>query len=187
MAMAELWLGQGRGLRNFVCLGIRTGIGVGIVINGELYGGSHGGAGEIGNWPASGASARATSSPTLEDAASLGAILAAASRATGRRMNLAGIRAAVQVGDPRVQRTLKQAATVHAVVVRQLHLLFDPERIILVGPLAELGSAFLSPVTLQANRPHLPTPAIVVNSTFGEFGGALGAASLALHRWKPKR
>src|SRR5690606_39053798 len=52
MAMAELWLGKGVGQRNFVCLGVRAGIGVGIVINGELYRGSHGGAGEIGNWPA---------------------------------------------------------------------------------------------------------------------------------------
>src|SRR5690606_12478264 len=36
MAMAELWLGQGLGLRNFVCFGVRIGIGVGIFINGEL-------------------------------------------------------------------------------------------------------------------------------------------------------
>jgi hypothetical protein len=28
---------------------------------------------------------------------------------------------------------------------------------------------------------------VVVNSELGEFNGAVGAAALALHEWKPKR
>jgi N-acetylglucosamine repressor len=185
MAMAELWLGQGRGLRNFVCLGIRTGIGVGIVINHELYAGSNGGAGEIGSWP--NPVSVGPSAQTLEEAASLRAILEAASSATGRRMEITSLKAAIQLGDPRVQRVLEQAATVHAAICRQLQLLFDPERIIVVGPLAEFGSAVLSPILAEANRRNPLPPVVVVNSTFGEFGGALGAAALALHRWKPQR
>ena len=57
MAMAELWFGAGRGLRNFVCLGVRTGIGAGIVADGRLLRGEHGTAGEIGKWSPPGNSA----------------------------------------------------------------------------------------------------------------------------------
>src|SRR5665213_336709 len=36
MALAELWFGQGRGLQDFICLGMRSGIGAGIVIDGHI-------------------------------------------------------------------------------------------------------------------------------------------------------
>jgi glucokinase len=48
-ALGELHFGRGRGCKNLVGLIIGTGLGSGIVINGKLYNGTHGGAGEIGN------------------------------------------------------------------------------------------------------------------------------------------
>jgi glucokinase len=48
-AYGEWAKGAGRGLKNFVCLTLGTGVGGGIVINGELYRGSSGFAGEIGH------------------------------------------------------------------------------------------------------------------------------------------
>ena len=50
MALAELWFGGGRGLRNFVCVGIRSGIAAGVVVNGRLLHGAQYRAGEIGHW-----------------------------------------------------------------------------------------------------------------------------------------
>ena len=50
IALAELWSGQGRGLRNFVCLGVRSGIGSGIIVDGQLLRGANNLAGEIGRW-----------------------------------------------------------------------------------------------------------------------------------------
>src|SRR5690606_18862342 len=49
MALAELWFGK-RGLRNLVCLGIRTGIGAGIVTEGKLLHGNDNLASQIRNW-----------------------------------------------------------------------------------------------------------------------------------------
>jgi len=46
--LAEKWFGWGRGIRNFICLVIGTGIGGGFVLNGDLYLGK-GFAGEIGH------------------------------------------------------------------------------------------------------------------------------------------
>ena len=186
MAMAELWLGQGRGLRNFCCFGVRTGIGVGVVVNGELVAGTHGGAGEIGSWPAV-AGRNGDAGATLETAASLRAILDAASAAGGRTLDFSALRAAVGASERRVMHVLEAAAAVHGAAIRQLFLLFDPQRIIVVGPLAELGSALLTPLTATAGRRFDGTAPAIVNSTFGEFGGAVGAAALALHRWKPVR
>ncbi|MDQ3622938.1 MAG: ROK family transcriptional regulator [Verrucomicrobiota bacterium] len=189
MAMAELWFGQGLGLRNFVCLGVRTGIGVGVVANGHLLCGQHGGAGQIGKWPAPGAGANGskTAAQTLESVASLKAILSAASATAKTGMNFAGLRAAAESGDRKILNVLARAAQVHGWAIHQLQLLFDPQRIILVGPLAELGSAFLDPL-IEAVRHHsTAAPTEIVSSTLGQFSGAFGAAALALHHWKPAR
>jgi glucokinase len=47
-ALGELHFGIGRGYQNLVGLIVGTGLGAGVVINGKLYSGSNGGAGEIG-------------------------------------------------------------------------------------------------------------------------------------------
>lgn len=189
MAMAELWLGKGMGLRNFVCLGVRTGIGVGIVINGELYCGSHGGAGEIGNWPVVDQGAAASKTRTLENTVSLSAILNHAHDASGQPADLTALREAAEAGDESVLKILSEAAMVHGMTLRQLHLLLDPDRIIIVGPMAELGQVFIDRIRaeMESMDGYATTNLEVENSEFGGFGGALGAAALALHRWRPVR
>jgi len=47
-ALAEYWIGAGRGCENIICITIGTGIGGGLVLNGKLYRGSHNFAGEFG-------------------------------------------------------------------------------------------------------------------------------------------
>src|SRR5207302_1047646 len=51
MALAELWFGQGRGVANFICVGVRSGVGAGIIADGQIYHGADNRAGEIGDWP----------------------------------------------------------------------------------------------------------------------------------------
>jgi glucokinase len=48
-ALGESRYGAGKGMKNIVLLTVGTGIGGGIIINGELYLGARGGAGEIGH------------------------------------------------------------------------------------------------------------------------------------------
>ncbi|WDF82860.1 ROK family protein [Lacticaseibacillus pabuli] len=47
-AIAERWLGNARGVSDYILLALGTGIGGGIVINGKVFRGAHGMAGEIG-------------------------------------------------------------------------------------------------------------------------------------------
>jgi predicted NBD/HSP70 family sugar kinase len=53
-AVGEQWKGLGRGVRDFGFLSIGTGVGMGLVLGGELYRGSRGAAGEVGYLPVGG-------------------------------------------------------------------------------------------------------------------------------------
>lgn len=48
VAISEKWLGKAKEMKNYICLVLGTGVGCGIVINNEVYAGSHGMAGEFG-------------------------------------------------------------------------------------------------------------------------------------------
>ena len=48
-ALGEMWLGAGRGFRNIVMLTLGTGIGGGVLMDGNIVTGAHGAAGEIGH------------------------------------------------------------------------------------------------------------------------------------------
>lgn len=47
-ALAEKWIGNAQGIDNYLCMVLGTGIGGGIVLNGEVFRGAHGMAGEFG-------------------------------------------------------------------------------------------------------------------------------------------
>lgn len=48
-ALGELWFGAGRGCKNFVYITVSTGVGCGIIINGDIYQGNTYNAGEVGH------------------------------------------------------------------------------------------------------------------------------------------
>ena len=212
MALAELWFGAGRGLRNFVCIGIRSGIAAGVVVNGQLLHGDQHRAGEIGHWvspvPAelvAGPSARHQRGPRwpaaakLEQTASLSAIVAAAQYGLKRnpKSSLAGIRgklaiddvlAAARAGDDFAASLVRAAGRAHGWVAHQINELFNPEKIIFAGPLADSGDLFITTVRETARElGGAGCDHIIVNSTLGQYNGAVGAAALALHQWKPQR
>lgn len=198
MALAELWFGQCRGIKDFICLGMRSGIGAGIIIDGHVYHGAQNLAGEIGDWPcASGSNGGqpAGSLPTLEEIASLRGIqahLAATGKPNslhaqlGAEFSLTHLLRAARAGDPLIVQLLETVATTLGLVASQLERAFNPDKIILAGAFPAFGAEFLGRVK-QSFREFSRsdgTPALVV-SDLGEFNGALGAAALALHEWKP--
>jgi N-acetylglucosamine repressor len=195
MALAELWFGQGRGLRNFICLGMRSGLGAGIIIDGQVYHGADNRAGEIGDWPCvlEGPNATAGSpSPTfftrLEDIASfqwLRRQLALAAKVE-TEMPIEALVQAATAGDKVVLAFLDQVARAFGPVLNQLNCAFNPERIILAGAITAFGDLFQQRLehSLRAFAPPAGPPQ-VVHSHLGPFNGAIGAAALAVHEWKP--
>lgn len=199
MALAELWFGQGRGLEDFICLGMRSGIGAGIIIDGHVYHGGNNLAGEIGDWPcglaASPEQNRSRKLPTLEEIASLRGIQAylaehAAEKPLyaqlGAEFNLAHLLEALREGDPLIGKLLERVASTLALAISQLNRAFNPGKIILAGAFPALGDSFLGRVRshFQEFSRSEELPQVVV-SDLGEFNGALGAAALAVHEWKP--
>lgn len=204
MALAERWFGGMRDVENFVCLGIRSGIGAGVVLGGKLHRGLGNMAGEIGGWPCSPADGDPHSplSNTLEHMASVRAVLQQLTEAaqggaktslklrTNRTVTIEEMLHAARDGDPLVATVLRQTAAFIGWTICQINLLLNPEQIVIAGPLAELDHAFLKPVreVVEGLTPqlHARVPRIVA-SQIGEFGGALGAAALAVHHWRPMR
>jgi N-acetylglucosamine repressor len=202
MALGELWTAPGSGLRNLVCLGVRSGIGSGIIVDGKLVRGANNVAGEIGRWvyPEDSSGAGDESSPprTIEDVASLTALLAEAAERLaqgedstlgkrGDRPTIAELLAAAARGDGLAHRLVEKAARIHGWIIHQLVLVLDPEQIVVAGPLVE-SDVYLD--ALHGAFARLGSPQLgsrVVRSNLGALAGARGAAALAFHHWKPRR
>jgi glucokinase len=210
MALAELWFGQGRGQRDWLCIGIRSGIGAGIVASGQLQRGANNRAGEIGRWvcpklPKAGAFFSNNGEVPgkkmeLQEVASVRAILGALERArqAGKKtllsrregpLNFADVLDAAKQRDHLTLEIIGVAAETLSWAVSELSFVLNPSRVILAGPLTLLGETMLQPLRegaqelLQESGADVPA---IVNSTMGEYSGALGAAALAVHEWKPR-
>ncbi len=194
MALAELWFGQGRGLRNFICLGMRSGLGAGIIIDGQIYRGADNRAGEIGDWPCAlssnhGRAGAPESRPftRLEEIASLQTLrerLGSSTRAEPDATE--SLLQAALAGDPVVLGFLDRVADSFGLALNQLNCAFNPEKIILAGALTVFGEVFLRRLEKSLKVFALPSGApLVVDSQLGTFNGAIGAAALAVHEWKP--
>jgi N-acetylglucosamine repressor len=203
MALAELWFGQGRGLRNFICVGMRSGLGAGIIIDGQVYRGADNRAGEIRDWPCAPAGTGGGDSrlsgkafTRLEDIASLQSLRSRLATSTAGDTDSANapspeapIEALLQAalaGDKVVLGFLDRVADAFGLALNQLNCAFNPERIILAGAFTIFGNVFLP--RLEQSLRAFASPGgvpVVVNSQLGPFNGALGAAALAVHEWKP--
>jgi glucokinase len=208
MALAELWFGLGRGFKDWFCLGIRSGIGAGIVAGGQLLRGADHRAGEIGRWfcPASPHLAAHFFTPQdmaagnleLQEVASVRAMLAAAEQARaagkttlaepGKSIVFDDLVRAAQQDDETTLQIVGFAAEMLGWAVADLALVLNPSRVIIAGPLTLLGDHLLVPLRKRAGEIMLASGAeapLILNSTMGEFSGAMGAAALAVHEWKP--
>ena len=97
---------------------------------------------------------------------------------------------AVQQRDPLALFVVNEVARCLGWAISQLLLVNDPRKIMIAGPLTMLGDHLLQPlraVTDSLTPPENRRNAEIVNSAMGEFIGALGAAALAVHEWKPAR
>jgi len=143
-------------------------------------------AGEIGDWPCDGVS-------TLEEIASLRGIQAAlqpkdAAQAAspGEEFSVAQVLKSAENGDEGVKSLLERMARTLGLVIGQMSRAFNPGKIILAGAFQSFGSAFLERLKTcyheTSRSADLPPLAV---SDLGEFNGAIGAAALAVHQWKP--
>ncbi|MBN1557954.1 MAG: ROK family protein [Lentisphaerae bacterium] len=197
MALAELWFGAGRELHNFVCIWIRSGVGAGLIVDRNLYRGVADGAGEIGHWRCPARDRNKGNGDAwreLQDTASVRAILRAlhpdTETAPAAEPQVSDVLEACRRGDAQALDSIRAAAESLGWAVGHLGLVLAPEAVILAGPLTELGPVLSEPVGRIVQDLYagwdLPIPKVLC-SDLGPFSGALGAAALAVDRWKPAR
>ncbi len=156
-AIGEKWLGIGRTMDNFLCVTIGRGVGIGIIINGSVYRGSHHGAGEFGHTKVSDAPGAPVCScgrrGCVEAYASSPAICAFVGEAlrsgkksilTGGSVTIEGILDAARASDSLALAAFERAGRYLGYGLANLINLFDPEAIIISGEGA-VGAEFILP------------------------------------------
>lgn len=186
-ALAELSWGAGRGLRDFVYLKLASGVGAGLVLDGHVYRGARGGAGEIGHTvidPA-GALCRCGGRGCLETVASAGAVTRMVGETREGDLGVSDVLRLAAAGDRPALRALGDAGREIGRAVAGLCNLLNPERVIVGGDLSCAGEALLEPLEASLRRYALPAAADdvdVVQGELGERAEVLGAIALALRQ-----
>lgn len=204
-ALGERYFGVGRGIDNLIYITASTGIGGGIIIDGKLYLGVSGSAGEIGHMTidVNGPRCNCGNIGCLEVLASGKAVAREAQRliargsktimlelAEGEPQNISAqtVSTAAQKGDTLALAIIFKAATYLGVGIVNLVNIFNPEMIIVGGGMAQMGKMLLAPARqVVAERAfQLPAQRVrIVPNQLGENAGVLGAAAFVRGLAKP--
>jgi predicted NBD/HSP70 family sugar kinase len=180
-AVGERDFGRGRDARSFVYVELGTGLGVGIVIDGELHRGARGAAGEVGYipWPGDGAAPRSERG-RLEEATSAAAVVASAHEAGMRgELTAKDVFEAARAGNERALAAVGVEADRIAHLLATIGAVVDPEFIVLGGGIG--GSAdLLRPLVEERLKDLTPLETRVEQSELGENAIVLGAIATAL-------
>lgn len=200
----EFGVGAGAGARDLLCVFVGTGIGGGLVIDGQLYRGATGTAGEIGHIvvDAGGRHCGCGQRGCLEAYASRSAItrtllgeiqrgrpsvlrelLAGGEPGVGSAAIRSGLIAqAVAANDELTMSVLDEAAAYLGIGLASAINLVNPWRIILGGGLIEAVDFFFEAVSRNARQGALPVPGgqiEIVRTGLGDNSGVVGAAVMA--------
>jgi predicted NBD/HSP70 family sugar kinase len=185
-AVGERTYGSGRDARTFVYVSVGTGIGMGVIIDGELYRGAHGAAGEVGYLPlgaeedgaARGRDPRRRG--ILEEAASADAVVR-----TAKRLGLTGATSAKRVfsaaraGDRVALAAVEAEANRLALVVGTVAAIVDPEFVLLGGGIGS-NIDLLRPPLERRLAELTPLAPPVAEGELGQDAIVLGAVASAL-------
>jgi len=195
-ALAEHWWGAGRQVKDLTYVLLGNGVGAGYLIDGKVYRGGTGVAGELGHLPVDPAGPPCACGlrgclTTLVDVPAIlaraGTLLAEqpSSVLATRPLSVASIEEAARAGDPVAVRVVEETARWLALGVTGLLNLLNPSLVILGGGVARLGDTLLGPLRrfVQTNAyVSSAAEARIVASPLAERAIALGAATLVLHR-----
>jgi predicted NBD/HSP70 family sugar kinase len=181
--MGERWRGLGKEVDNFVYLHIGTGVGMGLVLNGELFRGATGAAGEVGYLPIAVADPHDPADRrrgALEGAIGAAGVVATA-RDAGMRPPLSAKRvfASARRGDGAAQRTVEVIAERIALAIAAVVPVVDPELVVLGGGIGRNGDLLLDLIERELRAVSPFHPRIDV-SALGEDAELQGAVALAL-------
>jgi glucokinase len=198
-ALAEFLYGAGRGARDVVLLTIGTGIGGGLILNGEVYRGSTGAAAELGHIVIQEDGPRCQGNcpnhGCVEALASGTAIAKAGKEAAERDPDSALGKALAEgpiagrtvtelalAGDGPAREVVAQAGRHIGVALSSLANIFDPDVFVIGGGVSVVGDLLLDPAREELRARALPpqNERPVKLAELGPDAGMIGAAAMAL-------
>lgn len=202
--LGEYVYGAGKGCRNMVGIFVGTGVGGGLILDGQVVRGARFAAGEVGHTvilpdgPLCGCGKRgcleALASRTAIErdvraalAEGRQSVLAELMQADNDRLTSGTIKLALDQGDAVMMEVVGRAQVYLGLLVGNLVNILDPEIIVFGGGVIEaLGDSFLDPVRATAQPCFLAQRDAdkirIVPATLGDHAGVLGAAVLARTR-----
>ncbi len=189
--LAEQWLGVAQGLEDAMFIQLGVGVGAGFLMNGQVYRGADGSAGEIGFMPVRGGThgVESTEFGSFESVVGGNALAregAKAARAeNGRKLlELANgdptavtaktVLDAARAGDNVASRIVSDALDVLAEGIASIACAFNPRAVILSGGMARAGELLRGPLEKRVAL-LVPFAPQFLTSTLGEESVALGA------------
>jgi glucokinase len=197
-ALGEFRFGAGRSVRTMVMVTLGTGIGGGIILNGKLWTGSSGGAGEIGHIiVAANQRGGAATFGALESMGQIAAINERAARkiCEGRKTLLTEkvddwhflepkvIADAANEGDAVAIEVFEETGYYIGLGIASMVNLLDPEMVVIGGGIAQAGELIFDPIRRAARAnaiPSLISHCTLVPAELGDDAGIYGGASLVL-------
>jgi predicted NBD/HSP70 family sugar kinase len=178
-AVGERWAGVARGVDDFAFLSVGTGMGMGLVLGGELHRGYHGAAGEV-DWALAGLAEDVD--PSADGVAALAERVAPAGSAgtsLAPPYDARAIFAAARRGDPVGRKIVDEVARRIAAHITPIAAVADPALVVLGGGLGANGDLLLTPVR-RLLAAWIPYPPRIEISSLGEAAVLMGALAVGL-------
>lgn len=191
VAMAEQYFGHGRGVSDFIVLTIESGVGMGIVINHEIYRGARGCGAEFGHTKVQldGALCRCGQRGCLEAYVADYALLREAATTTdftdhcSVSQKLQALVDAARNGDETAQMIFDRAGRMFAMGLANIVNVFDPQLIILSGERMQFDYLYaegvLDSIRKSIVQIDVAPPEVVIHK-WGDLMWAKGAAAYAI-------
>jgi predicted NBD/HSP70 family sugar kinase len=194
-ALAEHWWGSARSLENFAFVKVATGIGSGHFVNGRIYRGSTGVAGELGHVAIDPRGAPCNcgnrgclqtyigSRALIERTVSLRPQYPGSRLASGPEPTVQQIEEAALDDDPLAVAVVREAAEYLGIAIAGMVNLMNPSAVIIGGRIALLGERLLGPLretVLRRTFVSAAAAAEIRTSDLGPQDVAIGAATLVL-------
>jgi predicted NBD/HSP70 family sugar kinase len=185
-ALAEYHRGAGDECTSMAYLKVATGIGAGLVVDGRLFHGVGGTAGEIGHTTIdeNGPICRCGRRGCLETFAAAPAVVDLLRPSLGSGLTVDGVLERAREGDPGCQRAIADAGRHIGQALGNLCNLFNPQRIVVGGTLGAAGDLLLDPIREAVERAAIPSATDdvqIVPGVLGRRAELLGALGLVLH------
>ncbi len=190
-ALAEWQYGAGRGTQSMVFLTFGTGLGAGLILDGRLYEGTNGMAGEIGHIRmAPDGPVGYGKAGSLEGFCSGGGIEQLAQLDSGEKATAKGLTQRAEQGDTQAAAVLRHSAQILGKGLALLIDLLNPERIVIGSIFARAEKWFREEMEKQIAAEALPQSTAVCQIAAAELGDRIGdvaAITVAWNGWKERK